>query len=138
MACNGNQVSKYYFSGLCFSAKQPLALQHRPWPLQAPSQLKESSCRNTAGDAANQELWLATRQHPAVFLPRNPSPCNCVAQRCSSLSFSFHCLSVMGRHKTPHSIGKRSEIRFSKQIGVIEPILAAPVHFHVPTARARA
>lgn len=74
---------------------------------------------------------------PTVFLPRNPSPCNCVAQRCSSLSFLFHCLSITGRRKTPYSTGKRSVIQYSKQVGVIWPILTTLAHFHTPTSQTK-
>lgn len=78
------------------------------------------------------------RNHPTVFLPRNPSPYNCVVQSCSSLSFSFHCFSATGRHKTPYNTGQRSVIQYSKQVGVIQPILTTPIHFHMPRARPRA
>lgn len=60
----GIQVPEYYFSGLCFSPKQPLALQHRPWHSQAPSQLKESYCMDTASAAETKSFsWQNQGSH---------------------------------------------------------------------------
>lgn len=138
MAYNRNPGAKILFFWpllLPKAASCPVAQTMAPaGSIPAKGELLQGHCKHCSKPRAP----AGKRKPPAVFLPRNPSPCNCVVQTCSSLSFSFHCLSIMGRHKTPYSTGKRSVIQHSKQAGVIRPILTTPAHFHIPTARPRA
>lgn len=85
----GIQVPKHYFSGFCFSPKQPLTPWHRPGNLQAPSQLKEHYCRDTASAAANQELQLANANVPLWSYPETLPLASVLCRGAAHSAFSF-------------------------------------------------